>query len=139
VRKRTDRGARWYYPVSMKSTGIVVLMFLALSLYGCGAELVEEPPPVVSVGEWSMYRDFTFNAYSDQILRGDDGTAQEVALFISQNDNFRIAIDGANANRVGVVRRALLDAGIPAYKIQVGTFGDSLLRRDTRVAVLIGN
>ncbi len=123
----------------MKNALYVSLLVAALSLYGCGAEFVEEQPLVVSVGEWSVYRDFTFNAYSDQMLRGDDGTAQEVALFMSQNDNFRIALDGANANRVGVVRRALLDAGIPAYKIQVGTFGDSLLRRDTRVAVLIGN
>jgi hypothetical protein len=34
---------------------------------------------------------------------------------------------------------ALIDAGVPADKIQTGAFGDPQLRRNSRVAVLVSN
>jgi outer membrane protein OmpA-like peptidoglycan-associated protein len=39
--------------------------------------------------------------------------------------------------RVNTVRDALIQAGVPAYRIQAGAFGDTGLRRDRRVEVLI--
>ena len=38
--------------------------------------------------------------------------------------------------RVEAVRVALIKAGVPAYKIRIGPFGDSSTRRDRRVEVL---
>jgi hypothetical protein len=40
-------------------------------------------------------------------------------------------------NRVSAVRNTLIQAGVPAAKIQTGTFGDAQLTRDRRVEVLI--
>ena len=40
-------------------------------------------------------------------------------------------------DRANSVRNALLQAGVPAYKIQYGTFGDPRLQRDRQVQVLV--
>jgi hypothetical protein len=50
-----------------------------------------------------------------------------------------VAIDGPNARYVHSVVDALKDAGVPAYKMQTGTFGDPQLRGDRRVAVLVSS
>jgi outer membrane protein OmpA-like peptidoglycan-associated protein len=39
--------------------------------------------------------------------------------------------------RISAVRDALIQAGVPSYKIQTGAFGDARLTRDRRVEVLI--
>jgi outer membrane protein OmpA-like peptidoglycan-associated protein len=88
---------------------------------------------------WSSYRDYTFNVNSDDILRSDRNKAQEIADYMNQNPSYRVAIDGSNERRVSNVRDALIDAGVPAYKIQTGAFGDPQLRRNSRVAVLVSN
>jgi hypothetical protein len=51
----------------------------------------------------------------------------------------RVTLDGSNDRRVGNVRDALINAGVPTYKIQSGAFGDPQLRRDGQVAVLVSN
>ena len=58
---------------------------------------------------------------------------------MNRNPSARVAIDGSSERRVGRVRTALLDAGVPAHKIQTGSFGDPQTRRDGRVAVLVSN
>jgi hypothetical protein len=63
---------------------------------------------------WSSYRDFTFAADSDDILRADDNKAQEIADYLALNPSFRIGIDGASESRVANVRDALMDAGVPS-------------------------
>jgi outer membrane protein OmpA-like peptidoglycan-associated protein len=88
---------------------------------------------------WSSYRDYTFSVNSDDILRSDRNKAQEIADYMNQNPSYRVAIDGSNERRVSNVRDALIDAGVPAYKIQTGAFGDPQLRRNSRVAVLVSN
>jgi outer membrane protein OmpA-like peptidoglycan-associated protein len=88
---------------------------------------------------WSSYSDYTFNANSNEILRSDSNKARDIASYIDKNPSLRIGLDGANAQRVGVVRDALIVAGVPASKIQSGAFGDSQLRRDGRVGVLVTN
>jgi outer membrane protein OmpA-like peptidoglycan-associated protein len=90
-------------------------------------------------GSWSPYRDYTFNVNSDDILSSDSSKAREIASYMDQNPSFRIAIDGSSERRVNAVRNALLDAGVPSYKIQTGAFGDPQRRTDNRVAVLVGN
>lgn len=88
---------------------------------------------------WSSYRDYSFNVNSNDILRDDGSKAREIADYLNQNPSARVAIDGSRERRVNNVRDALIDAGVPAYKIQTGAFGDPQLRRDSRVAVLVSN
>ena len=99
----------------------------------CYGRLRTEPAAYVA------YRDYTFNTNSNEILRSDSGKAREIASYMDQNPSRRVGIDGSNERRVGVVRDALMVAGVPASKIQTGAFGDPQLRRDGRVAVLVSN
>jgi outer membrane protein OmpA-like peptidoglycan-associated protein len=88
---------------------------------------------------WTSYRDYTFSVNSDDILRSDGNKAREIADYMNQNPSFRIAIDGSNERRVSNVRAALIDAGVPAYKIQTGAFGDPQRRSNTLVVVLVSS
>ena len=90
-------------------------------------------------GGWTSYWEYTFNTNSNEILRSDRSKAKEIANYMDQNRSFRIGLDGSSERRVGVVRDALMVAGVPASKIQTGAFGDPQLRRDGRVAVLVSN
>jgi outer membrane protein OmpA-like peptidoglycan-associated protein len=93
--------------------------------------------PMAGGGGWNSYRDYTFNLNSDAILISDSNKASEIADYLNQNPSARVAIDGSNPQRVNNVRNALLNAGVPAHKIQTGAFGDPQNRRNSRVAVLV--
>ncbi len=69
---------------------------------------------------------------------------------MKQNPSLQIGIDGSmdprgsdprdqnlSDRRVSAVRDALIQAGVPASKIQTGAFGDTGLTRDRRVEVLL--
>jgi outer membrane protein OmpA-like peptidoglycan-associated protein len=99
----------------------------------------------VADGErWSSYRDFWFDYNSFRIDASDATKVTDIASYLKQNPSFRLAIDGAmpggdadlSDRRIDSVREALIAAGVPAYKIYTGTFGDPLLRRERRVEVL---
>ena len=90
-------------------------------------------------GSWSLYRDYTFYTNNNDIQRADGNKAQEVANYTNQNPSFRVALDGPNTDRVSNVRDALINAGVPDYKIQSAAVGDPQLRRNGRVAVLLSN
>jgi outer membrane protein OmpA-like peptidoglycan-associated protein len=91
---------------------------------------------------WNSYRDFWFDYDSSRIDASDSGKGAEVASYLKQNPSFRLALDGAlddadlSARRINSVREALIAAGVPAYKIHTGAFGDPRLRRERRVEVL---
>jgi outer membrane protein OmpA-like peptidoglycan-associated protein len=95
--------------------------------------------PLAGGGSWSSYRDYTFASNDDGILRVDGNKAREIADYMNRNPSYRVAIDGSNSRRVNSVRGALIDAGVPAHKIQTGAYGDPQFRRDDRVAVLVSN
>jgi outer membrane protein OmpA-like peptidoglycan-associated protein len=95
--------------------------------------------PMAGKSVWSSYRDYTFSANSNEILRSDSNKATDIASYMNKNPSARIGLDGADARRVGVVREALVVAGVPPSKIQSGAFGDPQQRSDGRVAVLISN
>ncbi|OGA06682.1 MAG: hypothetical protein A2W68_06690 [Betaproteobacteria bacterium RIFCSPLOWO2_02_64_14] len=95
--------------------------------------------PLAGGGSWNPYRDYSFNVNSNDILRSDGNKAREIADYMNQNPSSRVAIDGSNERRVGRVRDALIDAGVPSERIQTGRFGDPQQRRDNRVAVLVSN
>jgi hypothetical protein len=58
---------------------------------------------------------------------------------MNQNPSFRVAIDGSNSGRVSKVRDALIEAGVPASRIQIGAYGDPQVRRNSHVGVLVSN
>jgi outer membrane protein OmpA-like peptidoglycan-associated protein len=95
--------------------------------------------PMAGGANWSSYRDYSFNVNSDDILSADGNKAREVADYMNRNPSARVAIDGFNGRRVNKVRSALIDAGVPASRIQTGQFGDAQQRRDNRVAVLVSS
>ena len=96
-------------------------------------------PAAATGGTWSSYRDYTFNGNSDDIVSSDGNKAREVASYVNQNPSLRVAIDGFSERRVINVRKALIDAGVPANRIQTGAYGDAQARRDGHVAVLVSN
>jgi outer membrane protein OmpA-like peptidoglycan-associated protein len=94
---------------------------------------------------WVSYRDFWFNANSDSILSSQKSVAKEVAAYVKNNPSLIIGIDGytdptntdLSNDRVNTIRQALIDEGVPANRIKTGAFGDTKLRREGRVEVLI--
>ena len=62
----------------------------------------------------------------------------DIANYLRQNPSATVAIDGTS-DRADSVRNALLQAGVPAYKIQYGNFGDARLQRDRQVQVLVSS
>jgi outer membrane protein OmpA-like peptidoglycan-associated protein len=68
---------------------------------------------------------------------------------MNQNPSLRLGIDGSmdpsgtersqdlSDRRVNTVRDALIQAGVPAHRIQAGSFGEAGARRDHRVEVLV--
>jgi hypothetical protein len=97
----------------------------------------ERGPMAMSIGAWSGFWDYTFNGSSNDILHYDQRMAGDIAKYVNENQTRRLGIDGSDPQRVEIVRQALLNAGVPAWKMQVGAFGDPKLRRYGRVAVLV--
>ncbi len=91
----------------------------------------------LAVDSWTFYRRYTFSSISDLIMRADGSKALEVAYYVQQNPASRVALDGTNDRRVGAVRLALLDSGVPAGKITIGAFGDAKVRSNGGVVVLV--
>ncbi|HVC62842.1 MAG TPA: OmpA family protein [Acetobacteraceae bacterium] len=98
-------------------------------------------------GSWTPFRAFWFGTNSSNLRSNDSGKASDVASYLSQNPGQQVGIDGSmdpnntdlsNA-RVSTVRDALLQAGVPAYKIQTGAFGNPQQQRDNRVEVLVSS
>ena len=102
------------------------------------------------VGRWTSYREFLFD-YDRAVIQPADSTKiAEIAAYMRQNPSLQIGVDGSmdprgtdppnqvlSDRRVSAVRSALIQAGVPASRIQTGPFGDEGLRRDRRVEVLI--
>jgi len=94
---------------------------------------------------WVSYREFWFNANSSDILSAQDSVIRDMATYMKKNPSLVLGLDGymdshnkeLSNNRVNAIRDALIDAGVPANRIKTGAFGDSKLRRDGRVEVLI--
>jgi outer membrane protein OmpA-like peptidoglycan-associated protein len=96
-------------------------------------------------GDWTPYRDFWFDSNKSDLQSSDSGKVSDIANYVSQRAGRHVAIDGSidpnNADlsnrRVSAVRNALVEAGVPSSKIQIGAFADPQLQRDRRVEVLV--
>jgi len=102
------------------------------------------------VDRWTSFREYVFEYNGANISTSDQSKATEIAGYVNQNPSLQIGIDGSmdprgndprdqglSDRRVGAVRDALIQAGVPASKIQTGAFGDTRLTRDRRVEVLL--
>jgi hypothetical protein len=90
------------------------------------------------VAGWSLYRDFTFTGESDAIRIEDRTKAREIADHMVLNPGLRVGLDGMNQGRVSSVREALVEAGVPDWRINSGTFGEPHMRGARRVLVMVG-
>ena len=102
------------------------------------------------VDRWTSYREFRFDYNRAEITSSDRDTVSEIATYIKKNPSLQVGLDGSmdargtdprsqnlSDRRVAAVRDALIQAGVPAQRIQVGAFGDERLKKDRRVEVLI--
>jgi outer membrane protein OmpA-like peptidoglycan-associated protein len=97
-------------------------------------------PGGVSGGQvtWSPYRDIWFDTNRSEMRSSEYSKVSDIANYLNQNPGATVAIDGTN-DRANSVRNALLQAGVPAYKIQYGAFGDPRMQRDRQVQVLVSS
>jgi hypothetical protein len=101
--------------------------------------------PTGIVGRWTAYRVIHFDYARADLSTLDRSTVAEIADYMAKNPSLQAGIDGyrdpndpsLSDRRVGAVRNALMTAGVPYHKIQIGAFGDPQLRRDQRVDVLL--
>jgi outer membrane protein OmpA-like peptidoglycan-associated protein len=102
------------------------------------------------VRNWTLYRDFRFEDGSDVLQPSDVATVSEIADYLKANPSLKVGLDGSvdprgtnprNQNlsdqRVTAIRNALIAAGVPSAKVQMGAFGDAQLIEDRRVALLV--
>jgi outer membrane protein OmpA-like peptidoglycan-associated protein len=102
--------------------------------------------PVGVVDRWTSFREFLFESNAADINGYDQTKVSDIAGYMKQNPSLQVGLDGTGNDgrdqglrdrRVSAVRDALIQAGVPASRIQTGAFGDSRLARDRRVEVLV--
>lgn len=110
---------------------------------------------------WASLRDFTFDYDRIDIRNSEQNQVSEIAAYVRQNPYVRLGVDGytdllrgtnqynegLSQRRIATVRDALIRAGVPADRIDTGSFAqqragcnDSVERcsyRDGRVEVLV--
>jgi outer membrane protein OmpA-like peptidoglycan-associated protein len=101
------------------------------------------------VDRWISYRTFWFDSNADDLRSSDTGQVSEIAYYMQQNPSLKVGIDGSipsgsdtrnqdlAGRRVSNVYDALIEAGVPGYRIETGAFGDAQLARQRRVEVLL--
>lgn len=97
------------------------------------------------VDRWTFYRDFVFDDNRSDFHPSDFEKSTEIAKYINENPSLKVGIDGfmdprtteIDERRIATVRNSLINAGIPEYKIEKGSFGNPQYARKQRVAVLI--
>jgi peptidoglycan-associated lipoprotein len=116
--------------------------------------------PAMPSPRWSSLKDFMFDYDRSDIRYSESRKPGEVAAYMSQNPSVRLGIAGytdmqgtnqynapLNQRRVATVRDALIQAGVPAERIETGTFGtdrfqcnpaaEQCSQREGRVEVLV--
>jgi outer membrane protein OmpA-like peptidoglycan-associated protein len=101
--------------------------------------------PVGVVSSWTSYRVITFDNGQSVLTADDVSKVSEIASYMANNPSLQIGLNGyrdpndqsLSDRRVVSVRNALIADGVPAYKVQIGAFGDPQYPRNQRVEVLI--
>jgi outer membrane protein OmpA-like peptidoglycan-associated protein len=98
------------------------------------------------VSSWTPFRDFWFASNRSELQSSDSSKVSEIARYLRQNPGQQVGIDGSidprntdlGNRRVSAIRSALLQAGVPSYKIQTGAFSNPQPQRD-QVQVLVSS
>lgn len=85
---------------------------------------------------WVVYRTFWFEGTKCEIRSSDSSLTMEIAAHLKQNPSLQVGIDGEKS-RANAVRNALIEDGISADRIHIGSYGDPKLRTERRVAILL--
>ena len=126
-----------------------------------GAQGAPASAPAPQPGtRWSALNQFMFDYDRADIRYSESRKPAEIAAYVSQNPSVRLGIDGytdsrgtsqynapLSQRRIVTVRDALIQAGVPADRIETGTFGtdrpvcnpstEQCAQRDGRVEVLV--
>jgi len=102
------------------------------------------------VERWTTYQEFNFNGAGENIMASETDRISEIAAYLVRNPSLEVGIDGSMDNRgfnqrdrdqssrrADAVRAALMQAGVPAYKIQMGAFADPARRQQGQIQVLV--
>jgi outer membrane protein OmpA-like peptidoglycan-associated protein len=102
------------------------------------------------VSLWTLYRDLRFDYNRSDLQASEMKKVSDIARYMKANPSLKVGLDGAmdprgldprnqllSDRRVNAIRDALINAGVPASRMQMGAFGDTRLTRDRRVAVLL--
>jgi outer membrane protein OmpA-like peptidoglycan-associated protein len=101
--------------------------------------------PVGIVARWTSYRVINFAYNSSDLSSSDQRTIADAATYLAKNPSLQVGLDGyrdprnpyMSNRRIGAVRDALIAAGVPYDKVQVGAFGDPEASREQRVEMLL--
>ena len=128
-------------------------------LTGAQGAAAPAPAPLPAI-RWTSLKEIMFDFDRADIRYSESRKPAEIAAYMSQNPSVRLGIDGytdsrgtsqynlpLSQRRVTTVRDALIQAGVPADRIETGTFGTDRLmcnpsaeqcsQRDGRVEVLV--
>jgi len=102
------------------------------------------------VGRWSYFREYTFEYNDSTVPQSFRDTTLGIVKHMKANPAVQVGVDGSmdprgtdpkdallTERREEAVRRALIEAGAPAHRVRIGTFGATENRRDRRVAVYL--
>ena len=113
-----------------------------------GATGAEGPAGIVS--RWTLYRDIQFAYNRSDLQPSEVKKVSEIVWYLQANPSLKVGLDGSldprgtdprnqdlSNQRVNIIHDALVNAGVPDSRIEMGAFGDTNLTRDRRVAVLL--
>jgi outer membrane protein OmpA-like peptidoglycan-associated protein len=135
---RTDRDAYAQAPSRSASAG--------------SSNQSDRPTQSAVTENWSTLQSFWFDADTATMHTADTSKVTEIAAYMKSNPSLQIGIDSTlqadnpdhqrfdrdlASNRGEAVKKALVEAGVPASRISSGAYGDNRLRRDGRVEVLV--
>lgn len=110
----------------------------------------DNPAPTGMVQVWRSLTELWFDFNKVELRSSELSKLAAVKAYMDENPSLQIGIDGTldplgaemrDQNlgdlRVGVVREALIEAGVPAYKIRTGALVAEELPQDRRVEILV--
>lgn len=111
-----------------------------------------DPAPTGIVDPWRSLTELWFDFNGVDLPSSELNKLAAIKAYIDENPSLQVGIDGSldplgtemrgqnlGDLRVGVVRDALIEAGVPAYKIRTGAFGAEGLTEDQRVGILVSD
>ena len=100
------------------------------------------PRPEADQRHWNAYHEFNFNQRSSMVTTADLRMSAAIAAYAQQHPSaqfrvvgYRDAGSGMLSRRIDAARNSLIDAGVPAARIETNVLATPDLRRDRVVQV----